>query len=78
MSLQKSPSIGSLTPPNGKAEGNGKRLTKSTSIVSLSKLWMIHVELLSGHNLAVRDRSGVVHTCMQYMCYGFKCLDVNK
>ena len=64
MSLQKSPSIGSLTLSNGKPEGNRKRVTKSPSIVSLSKLWMIHVELLSGHNLAIRDRSGVVYTCM--------------
>ena len=52
MSLQKSPSTGSLSPGNNK-------LIKSPSVVSLSKLWMVHVELLSGHNLAIRDRSGM-------------------
>lgn len=55
MSLQKSLSAGSLSP----GDGNSKQLTKSPSIVSLSKLWMVHVELLSGHNLAIRDRSGM-------------------
>ena len=55
MSLRKSLSGESLSPGNS----NSKQLTKSPSIVSLSKLWMVHVELLSGHNLAIRDRSGV-------------------
>lgn len=60
-SLQPSPSIGSLSA--GYSGSNSKQLTKSPSTVSLAKLWMAHVELISGHNLAIRDRSGV-RTCM--------------
>lgn len=51
-SLQLSPSNGSLSAINS------SKLPNSPSIVSLAKLWMVHVELISGHRLAIRDRSG--------------------
>ena len=59
--MQLSPSIGSLSAAY--SGNNSKQLTKSPSTVSLTKLWMVHVELISGHNLAIRDRSGV-HACV--------------
>ena len=68
MSLPNSPSIGSLFASNSGNKfkkspsfdygNNPKELQKSPSTYSLSKLWMIHVELVAGHNLAIRDRSG--------------------
>ncbi|XP_065909319.1 multiple C2 and transmembrane domain-containing protein 1-like [Dysidea avara] len=48
-----------VTPSNPKeSTGFLSHLRRSPSNFSLSKLWMVHVELISGHNLAIRDRSG--------------------
>jgi len=41
-------------------------MKRSRSNLSLSKLYMVHVELLSGHNLAIRDRSGTYTTDLYY------------